>query len=180
MHMSANMQEMTIEILTRYGFQVLGAVAFGPGLLWPGGWGARTGASRSRRWSPDAILLVRRDQGHRSGHGHSVALDNSASRVALSSAGIGWPVSARVWPSGVFRQPRGRLTSSSQAFPGRRVHRAQQCSRRRGTVELLHHHPDPGGSLRVIVPTGDAWGESCTTRHLRQLTLTIRVPHTTD
>ena len=40
MHMSANMQEMVMEILTRYGVQVLGAVAIlVAGLLvarWPG------------------------------------------------------------------------------------------------------------------------------------------------
>jgi len=55
MHMSANMQEMIMEIVTRYGFQVLGALAIlVAGLLvarWIGGAAdreIRNGASQER------------------------------------------------------------------------------------------------------------------------------------
>ncbi len=62
MHMSANMQEMTIEILTRYGFQVLGAVAIlVVGLLvarWLGGAADRR-FQKSQMEPPMRILLVR-------------------------------------------------------------------------------------------------------------------------
>lgn len=186
MHMSANMQEMTMEILTRYGFQVLGALAIlVVGLLvarWIGGAADRR-FQKTQMEPPMRILLVRVIKMIILVMAILVALDKFGFSVAPLVAGIGVAgLGAGLALQGVFSNLVAGLTIIfTKPF---RVGEYIEINNVRGDVAMIELSTTTliqSDLSRVIVPNRKIVGEILHNfGTMRQLTLTIRVPHTTD
>ena len=186
MHMSSNMQEMVMEILTRYGFQVLGAVAIlVVGLLvarWLGGAADRR-FQKSQMEPPMRILLVRVIKVIVLLMAILVALDKFGFSVAPLVAGIGVAgLGAGLALQGVFSNLVAGLTIIfTKPF---RVGEYIEINNVRGDVSMIELSTTTliqADLSRVIVPNRKIVGEILHNfGTMRQLTLTIRVPHTTD
>src|SRR6266511_3317961 len=185
MHMSANTQEMIVEILTRYGFQVLGALAvLVVGLLvarWLGGAADRR-FQKTQMEPPMRILLVRVIRVIVLVMAVLVALDKFGFSVAPLVAGIGVAgLGAGLALQGVFSNLVAGLTIIfTKPF---RVGEYIEINNVRGDVSTIELSTTliQADLSRVVVPNRRIVGEILHNfGTMRQLTLTIRVPHTTD
>ncbi len=164
MHMSAQMQEMTMEILTRYGFQVLGALAIlVVGLLvarWLGGAADRR-FQKTQMEPPMRILLVRVIKVIILVMAILVALDKFGFSVAPLVAGIGVAgLGAGLALQGVFSNLVAGLTIIfTKPF---RVGEYIEINNVRGdvaTIELSTTTLIQADLSRVIVPNRKIVGE---------------------
>jgi small conductance mechanosensitive channel len=186
MNMSAHTQEMIVEILTRYGAQVLGALAILViGWLvarWVGGL-ADQRFQKSQMEPPMRLLLVRVIKVIVLILAVVVALDKFGVSVAPLVAGIGVAgLGFGLALQGVFSNIVAGLTIIfTKPF---RVGEYIEITGVRGDVaqiELSATTLVQADLSRVIVPNRKIVGEILHNfGTMRQLTLTVRVPHTTD
>ena len=186
MNMSANTQEMIVEILTRYGMQVLGALAILVAGLLVARWLGNVADGRfqkSQMEPPMRILLVRVIKVIVLVMAFLVALDKFGFSVAPLVAGIGVAgLGAGLALQGVFSNLVAGLTIIfTKPF---RVGEYIEIVGVRGdvaTIELSTTTLIQADLSRVIVPNRKIVGEILHNYGtMRQLALTIRVPHTTD
>ena len=184
--MNATIKEMTLEILLRYGFQVLGALAIlAVGFLiarWLGGM-ADQRFQKQQMEPPMRVLLVRVIKILVLIMAFVVALDKFGFSIAPLVAGIGVAgIGIGFALQGVLGNLMAGLTIIfTKPF---RVGEYIEINNVRGDVAEIGLSTTiliQGDLSRVIVPNRKIVGEIvhnfCT---IRQLTLTIRVPHTVD
>jgi small conductance mechanosensitive channel len=184
--MDTSMKEMAMEILLRYGFQVLGAVAIlAVGFLaarWIGGT-ADQRFQKQQMEPPMRILLVRVIKILVLSMAVVVALDKFGFSIAPLVAGIGVAgIGVGFALQGVLSNLMAGLTIIfTKPF---RVGEHIEINNVRGdvaTIELSSTTLIQGDLSRVIVPNRKIVGEILHNfGTIRQLALTVRVPHTTD
>ena len=184
--MSLNMHEMILEILTRYGLQVLGAVAILVVGVLVARWLGRLADQRFQKTQmepPMRTLLVRVIKVVVLIMTVLVALDKFGFSVAPLVAGLGVAgLGAGLALQGVFSNLVAGLTIIfTKPF---RVGEYIELNNVRGEVaaiELSTTTLIQADFSRVIVPNRKIVGEILHNfGTMRQLTLTIRVPHSTD
>ena len=186
MHMSDDMHEMVIDFVTRYGLQVLGAVAvLAAGLLvarWLGGAADRR-FQKTQMEPPMRILLVRVIRIIVLVMAFLIALDKFGFSVAPLVAGLGVAgLGAGLALQGVFSNLVAGLTIIfTKPF---RIGEYIEINNVRGDVAVIELSTTTliqSDLSRVIVPNRKIVGEILHNfGTVRQLTLTIRVPHATD
>src|SRR5574342_37994 len=184
--MSTTIRELMMEILLRYGFQVLGALAIvAVGLLvarWLGGV-ADQRFQKQQMEPPMRTLLVRVIKILVLGMAFIVALDKFGFSIAPLVAGIGVAgIGVGFALQGVLGNLMAGLTIIfTKPF---RVGEYIEIANVRGdvaTIELSSTTLIQGDLSRVIVPNRKIVGEILHNfGTIRQLTLMVRVPHTTD
>jgi len=186
MNMSANTQELVVEILTRYGIQLLAALAILVAGLLIARWLGNIADARFEKTQmepPMRILLVRTIKIIVFVLAFLVALDKFGFSVAPLVAGIGVAgLGAGLALQGVFSNLVAGLTIIfTKPF---RVGEYIEIVGVRGDVSAIDLSTTTliqADLSRVIVPNRKIVGEILHNfGTMRQLTLTIRVPHTTD
>ena len=186
MNMSAHVQEMTTEILTRYGLQVLGALAILVVGLLVARWLGKVADQRFQKTQmepPMRTLLVRVIKVVVLVMAFLVALDKFGFSVAPLVAGIGVAgLGAGLALQGVFSNLVAGLTIIfTKPF---RIGEYIEINNVRGDVALIELSTTTliqTDFSRVIVPNRKIVGEILHNfGTMRQLTLMVRVPHTTD
>jgi small conductance mechanosensitive channel len=184
--MSSNVHEIVLEIMTRYGLQVLGAVAIlVVGVIvarWVGGL-ADQRFQKTHMEPPMRILLVRVIRILILVMATLVALDKFGFSVAPLVAGLGVAgLGAGLALQGVFSNLVAGLTIIfTKPF---RIGEYIEINNVRGDVAVIELSTTTliqADLSRVIVPNRKIVGEILHNfGTMRQLTLTIRVPHATD
>jgi small conductance mechanosensitive channel len=184
--MNTTMKELTMELLLRYGFQVLGAIAIlAVGLLvarWVGGIADRR-FQKQEMEPPMRFLLVRVIKIFVLVMAFVVALDKFGFSIAPLVAGIGV---AGIGLGFALQGVLGNLVAGLTIIFTKpfRVGEYIEINNVRGDVaaiELSTTTLIQADLSRVIVPNRKIVGEILHNfGTMRQLTLTVRVPHTTD
>ena len=186
MNMSANTQELIVEILTRYGMHLLAALAIVVAGMLVARWLGNVADARFQKTQmepPMRILLVRAIKIIVFVLAFLVALDKFGFSVAPLVAGIGVAgLGAGLALQGVFSNLVAGLTIIfTKPF---RVGEYIEIVGVRGDVSAIDLSTTTliqADLSRVIVPNRKIVGEILHNfGTMRQLTLTIRVPHTTD
>src|SRR3970040_728038 len=184
--MSTSMKEMTMELLLRYGFQVLGAIAILAVGFLVARWLGRMADQRFQKQQmepPMRILLVRVSKGRVLVRAFVVALDKFGVSIAPLVAGIGVAgIGVGFALQGVLGNLMAGLTIIfTKPF---RVGEYIEINNVHGEVVAVKLSTTTLVQVdlsRVVVPNRKIVGEIVHNfGTMRMLTLTVRVPHTVD